>query len=83
MPKKTKTHSLRFTSEEWKALQIKADLLGYSGPNAFISAIARDEIPVTTSPQQYPDLRLVVQTLQHRIEGLHDYIRGVLPTDLP
>ena len=77
-----KTRSLRFSDDDWESLQSIAHMRGYSGPNALIAAIAQGEILLSDSSQP-PDQRALVHALQCRLEGLQEYFRGVLPTDLP
>jgi len=78
-----KTISLSFTDEDKAAATALAAKHGYANNlTGLFRAISHGDLIVQAS-EPPPDLRLTVQQLQERIEGLEDRLNGFSPTDLP
>ena len=71
------------------SLETKAAFLALSQRHSYPSQsklfqdIANGIIPLGQPDQPPPDLRLTVEVLQERIEGLEQRLHGLSPTDLP
>jgi len=44
---------MRFTDDQWAALQAQAEGRGYTGPNAMLQAIADGDLPIGLEPAKF------------------------------